>query len=399
MQSNKPSTLLLGLASGMSPFAMVLVVPTIELFTQQYEAPYSKVQFILSAYLFGLALAQPIVGLISDKVGRRPVMIYGIILFLIASFICLRAETLTTLILARFIQGIGASVGSVVSRAMIRDTTLDSNSGKPLSRVVAIMGMAPMIAPVIGVLALEFFGDPSGIFIVTIVLGIMIMLPVIFLLPETLDRNLEKARSELHWHEKYSLLLRSKIFVGSTMVYGFTTGSFFALMAVASTVFSKDLGIDARGFGIIWSCMTLLYAISTFYGGNLSTRIGLMAVMNRGVIINLVAGFSIFLLVKFLGTNLISFLIPLSLMFFAHGFIVSMSLTKAVSDRPEIAGSSSGLSSSIGLLTGGLFSIFSGSLYVGEFLPIASLVTISTILCGLSCWLITSGATGSSENA
>ncbi len=298
-----------------------------------------------------------------------------------------------------FIQGIGASVGSVVSRAMIRDTTLDSNSGKPLSRVVAIMGMAPMIAPVIGVLALEFFGDPSGIFIVTIVLGIMIMLPVIFLLPETLDRNLEKARSELHWHEKYSLLLRSKIFVGSTMVYGFTTGSFFALMAVASTVFSKDLGIDARGFGIIWSCMTLLYAISTFYGGNLSTRIGLMAVMNRGVIINLVAGFSIFLLVKFLGTNLISFLIPLSLMFFAHGFIVSMSLTKAVSDRPEIAGSSSGLSSSIGLLTGGLFSIFSGSLYVGEFLPIASLVTISTILCGLSCWLITSGATGSSENA
>jgi DHA1 family bicyclomycin/chloramphenicol resistance-like MFS transporter len=399
MQSNKPSTLLLGLASGMSPFAMVLVVPTIELFTQQYEAPYSKVQFILSAYLFGLALAQPIVGLISDKVGRRPVMIYGIILFLIASFICLRAETLTTLILARFIQGIGASVGSVVSRAMIRDTTLDSNSGKPLSRVVAIMGMAPMIAPVIGVLALEFFGDPSGIFIVTIVLGIMIMLPVIFLLPETLDRNLEKARSELHWHEKYSLLLRSKIFVGSTMVYGFTTGSFFALMAVASTVFSKDLGIDARGFGITWSCMTLLYAISTFYGGNLSTRIGLMAVMNRGVIINLVAGFSIFLLVKFLGTNLISFLIPLSLMFFAHGFIVSMSLTKAVSDRPEIAGSSSGLSSSIGLLTGGLFSIFSGSLYVGEFLPIASLVTISTILCGLSCWLITSGATGSSENA
>ena len=389
MQTNRPSTLLLGLARGMSPFAMALVVPTLELFAQQYDAPYSKIQFIISAYLFGLALAQPIVGFLSDKVGRRPVMIYGIILFLIASFICLQAETLTTLILARFTQGIGASVGTVMSRAIIRDTTTDNDSGKPLSRVIAIMGMAPMIAPVVGVLALEFFGDPSGIFIVTLVLGILIIFPVIFLLPETLDKNLKRSRAEPLWHQKYALLLKSKIFIGSTMVYGFTTGSFFALLAVASTV--NDLGIGARGFGIIWSCMTLLYAISSYFGGNLSTRIGLMKVMNRGVSINLVAGFSIYLLVSSLGTNLVSILIPLTLMFFAHGFIVSMSLTKAVSDRPEIAGSSSGLSSSMGLVTGGLFSILSGAFYSGQFLPIASLVTLSTVLCGLSYLLIVSG--------
>ena len=332
MPRNRPSTLLLGFASGMSPFAMALVVPTLELFAQQYDAPYSKIQFIISAYLFGLALAQPIVGFLSDKVGRRPVMIYGIILFLIASFICLKAETLTTLILARFMQGIGASVGTVMSRAIIRDTTTDNDSGKPLSRVVAIMGMAPMIAPVVGVLALEFFGDPSGIFIVTLVLGILIIFPVILLLPETLDKNLQRSRAEPLWHQKYALLLKSKIFIGSTMVYGFTTGSFFALLAVASTVFANDLGIGARGFGITWSCMTLLYAISSYIGGNLSTRIGLMKVMNYGVIINLVAGFSIYLLVSFLGTNLVSILIPLTLMFFAHGFIVSMSLTKAVSN-------------------------------------------------------------------
>ena len=116
-----------------------------------------------------------------------------------------------------------------------------------------------------------------------------------------------------------------------------------------------------------------------------------MKVMNRGVIINLVAGFSIYFLVSFLGTNLTSILIPLTLMFLAHGFIVSMSLTKAVSNRPEIAGSSSGLSSSMGLVTGGLFSILSGALYSGEFLPIASLVTLSTVLCGLSYLLIASG--------
>ena len=237
MPRNRPSTLLLGFASGMSPFAMALVVPTLELFSQQYDAPYSKIQFIISAYLFGLALAQPIVGFLSDRVGRRPVMIYGIILFLIASFICLKAETLTTLILARFMQGIGASVGTVMSRAIIRDTTTDNDSAKPLSRVVAIMGMAPMIAPVVGVLALEFFGDPSGIFIVTLLLGILIIFPVIFLLPETLDKNLQKSRTEPLWHQKYAVLLKSKVFIGSTMVYGFTTGSFFALLPLPQQFF------------------------------------------------------------------------------------------------------------------------------------------------------------------
>jgi len=397
MQTKRPSTLLLGLASGMSPFGMALVVPTLELFAQQFNAPYSSIQFIISAYLFGLATAQPIVGFLSDKIGRRPIMISGIILFIGASFVCLNAQDLSTLIIARFMQGIGGSVGTVMSRAMIRDTT-NTDSAKPLSRVIAIMGMAPMIAPVVGAFALEFFGNPNDIFIVTLIIGIVILLPVLFFLPETLDVKLARTGSELPWYKKYQLLLSSRIFVGSTFVYGFTTGSFFALLAIASTVFYKDLGIDVRGFGLIWSGMTVLYAISSFFGGNLSTRIGLMSVMRRGVILNLIAGVLIYSLVRFLGTNLLSIIIPLTFMFFAHGFIVSTSLTKAVSDRPEIAGSSAGLSSSMGLVIGGLFSILSGAVYSGEFLPIATIVSGSTIICYLSYWLITSGESTQTNN-
>ena len=128
----------------MSPFGMAIVVPTLELFANEFQSSYSIIQFIISAYLFGLAISQPFMGFLSDKLGRKPVMISGIILFIIASYICMTAETLSTLIIARFLQGVGGSVGTVTSRAIIRDSYSGDQAAKSLSRVTATMGMAPM---------------------------------------------------------------------------------------------------------------------------------------------------------------------------------------------------------------------------------------------------------------
>lgn len=370
----------------MSPFGMAIVVPTLELFANEFQSNYSTIQFIISAYLFGLAIAQPFMGFLSDKLGRKPVMISGIILFIFASYICMTAEDLSTLIIARFFQGIGGSVGTVTSRAIIRDSYSGDMAAKSLSRVTATMGMAPMIAPVVGAFALSLTGSPNGIFMVTLFIGFAILIPVLFFLPETVNKSdLEREKSV--WYKNYYKLLMSEIFVGSTFIYGFTTGSFFAILAVGSTVFSKNLGIESTGFGLIWSSLTILYASASFYAGSLTARIGLMRVLNLGVSLNLIAGFFFALLIYFTGTNIYSIILPLSLMFFAHGFIVSMSMAKAVSDFPNIAGASSGLSSSLGLVTGGLFSILSGSIYSGEFFPIAIIVWLSTCFCYL-CFLL-----------
>ena len=374
----------------MSPFGMAIVVPTLELFANEFQSSYSIIQFIISAYLFGLAVSQPFMGFLSDKLGRKPVMISGIILFIIASYICMTAETLTTLIVARFLQGVGGSVGTVTSRAIIRDSYSGDQAAKSLSRVTATMGMAPMIAPVIGAIALSITGSPNGIFLITLLIGILILVPVLLFLPETVIKG-DPERAQTAWYKNYYKLLRSEIFVGSTFIYGFTTGSFFAILAVGSTVFSRDLGIDSTGFGLVWSSLTILYASASFFAGNLTARIGLMRVLNIGAILNLVAGFLFASLIYLTGTNIFSIVFPLSLMFFAHGFIVSMSMAKAVSDFPNIAGASSGLSSSLGLVTGGLFSILSGSIYAGEFFPIAIIVWLSTCLCYLCFLLVRSG--------
>ena len=391
MKSEMPPILLLGIASGISPFAMAIVVPALEVFAQKYQAPYSTVQFIISAYLFGLAVAQPIVGFVSDKIGRRPVLIAGFLLYVVASIICVTTESINALIISRFLQGTGGSVGSVISRAIIRDTSSPEQSAKALSRVTAIMGSAPMIAPVIGGLAYQFFGNPNDIFIITALFGIVILVPIFFKIPETKKDDLTQTDQKDTWLEKYKYLLSSKIFLGSSFIYAFTTGGFFSFLAVGSTVFSKELGIEATGFGVMWSLMTILYSLSSFISGNLSEKYGLMKVLLSGVIINLAAGSLFFMLFYIAGFTYLTIILPLVLMFFGHGFLVPMSTANAVSGKLAVAGASSGLYSSIGLTIGGLFSILSGAIYDGNFSPIATIIMISTMLCALSYLLVQSG--------
>ena len=391
MQAKKPSNFLLGVASGISPFGMAIAIPTLESFAQLYQAPYSTVQFIISAYLLGLASSMPLVGFLSDKIGRRPVLLSGLVLFIAASIVCSTTDSLNSLIFWRIIQGVGASVGSVMSRAIIRDTNNASETARSLSRVTAIMGISPMIAPVIGGIGYQIFGSPNGIFFITAAIGVVVLIAILLKLPETRKVELTESTNREPWSEKYRYLLGSKVFVGSSLIYAFTTGAFFAILAVASTVFYNDLGIDSAGFGFVWSCLTILYTISAFMGGNLSSKYGLMKVLLAGVVLNVMAGIVFYFLVKALDVTLISVIVPLIILFFAHGFIVPMALAKAVSARPEIAGSSSGLSSALGLVIGGMFSVLSGLVFDGRLLPIALIVAVSTMLCGMSYLLVFSG--------
>ena len=132
---------------------MASVVPALPLLSKSLQADYATVQFVVSAYLLGLGLFQPVQGLLSDRFGRRPVLLAGYGVFLVASLAASFATDIAMVIAARFLQAMGVSVATVVTRAIVRDSFEPGPAATALSFITAVMGVAPVIAPLVGGLA------------------------------------------------------------------------------------------------------------------------------------------------------------------------------------------------------------------------------------------------------
>jgi DHA1 family bicyclomycin/chloramphenicol resistance-like MFS transporter len=382
---HRPSVWLLGVASGISPFGVTIAVPLLAGIAIQFEADFGKVQFIISAYLLGLAAAQPFNGFLCDYFGRRRVMLTGFAVFVLASIAAALATSLDTLILMRFLQASGVSVGTVASRAVVRDTRGAQGSAEAMSYIAAITGFAPICAPILGGWLASMGGYPF-VFITTAAMGAITWLLMYFNLPETLDRSWPKPEWK-DWLRNYKILLRSPLFLGYSLIFGFVQGSFFSFLAVGAAVFQHDFGIGSRGFGLIWGALAITYVAGAMLSGRMIRLIGPSAVMRLAVGITLLSGWLMTLLTLNFGISLVTVLIPLALLMASAGGISPGALAGAVNAHPEMAGTGSGLSSALGIVLGGVFTILAGFFYEGDFTPIAWLIAASTTLTWLS-WMI-----------
>ena len=292
MTTGKPSVVLLAVSAGMSPFGMAILLPAIPGLVDRFDSDYATLQFVVSAYLAGLGLSQVVSGFLCDRYGRRPVVLIGYAIFVAATIGCALAGSLAELIGFRFAQALGVSTGTVASRAIIRDTFAADVGGKAMSYITIGLGTAPVIAPMLGGW-LDAAGGETAIFVATAVVGSIVLILLATGLTET--RHEDDPVPELSaWLSSYTRLLRSSVFLGFTLVYGFVQGSFFSFLAVGASVFENDFGLSASEFGVIWGAMAIAYVIGASLGGRLSVSAVSEFVLPVAVLLTPVGGLLLF---------------------------------------------------------------------------------------------------------
>ena len=268
MISLKSTTALLVIAAlvAIGPLSLNMFLPALPTMRVTFAVPMEDIQLTLTLYLIGFALAQLICGPLADRFGRKPVILIGLICFLVASIACTYSTSLEELLVFRVIQSFGACVGPVLGRTMIRDVYGATESASVLSYLTSIIALAPAVAPMLGALINEAF-DWRAIFIALSIIAALIGAIYFFLLPETLPAE-ERQQIEIkEVFGNYSVLLKDRIFVAYLLCGCIGFSGIFTYMAAAPFVLMEYFGIPESIFCYYYIVVVSGYIVGSLLGG------------------------------------------------------------------------------------------------------------------------------------
>jgi len=371
---------LLGAASGLSAFGMSSVVPMLPLLERALETDFATLQFVVSAYLLGLGLFQPIQGVLCDRFGRRPVLLGGFAVFLVASLLASIAPSLPLLVLARWMQAMGVSVATVVTRAIVRDSYEPEPAAIALAFITAVMGFAPVIAPLIGGLVTTTWGWRAVFWLHAAMAGLLLVLMFLQLRETRPPGTRPTPIPELL--RGFGVLLRERRFVGYSLTYSFVSGASFVFVTIGAALFERLFGLTGRGFGTMWSGLALSYVIGAASAGALSRRYGTRRVARVGVSLNLLSALMFGAAALWPTPVFPAFVAALALQCLSNGLVSPLALAGAVGDHPSLAGVAAGLSSAIAMFVSMGSAMLTGALYDGR-----ALTTAVPLLCAcIAAW-------------
>lgn len=373
--------ILLGVASGLSSFGMASVVPALPALGRALGADYASLQFVVSAYLGGLALFQPMQGLLSDRFGRRPVLIGGFMLFALASLLASFETSLTGLVFARFLQAMGASVATVISRAIVRDSFEPEPAAIALSFISAVMGVAPIIAPAAGGLAAGYFGW-RGIFWTNALLATALVILLTTTLRESRPSDL-RPMSVRELIGGFTLLARERRFMGFALTYAAISAAGIVFVTAGAALFERLFDFPPARFGALWSSLALSFVIGAALAGQSTRRFGAQRTLDIGIIMFVIASAGL-LFAAFVHTTVPTIAVFLGLLMACMGLMSPLCLSGAAGDHPELAGVAAGFSSSIGMIGSMLSAVVTGLVFDGSAERCALLVALCCIAAILS---------------
>ncbi len=371
---------LLGAASGLSAFGMASVVPMLPSLERELSTDFATLQFVVSAYLLGLGVFQPVQGVLCDRYGRRPVLLAGFTVFMVASLLASAAPSLPLLVLARFLQAMGVSVATVVSRAIVRDSYAPEPAAIAFAFITAVMGVSPVIAPLAGGVVSGIWGW-RAVFWMHAAMAACLLLLLFSQLRETRPATLQPL-SIADLTRAFGTLVREQRFLGYTLTYSFISGGSFIFVTIGAALFERLFGLSATAFGAIWAGLAGAYVLGAASAGALARRYGTRRVALLGIHVNLFAAAAFCAAAAWPRPLLPAFVAALAIQTLANGLVSPLALAGAVGDHPAFAGVAAGLSSSIAMLVSMACAILAGTLYDGT----AATTAIPLTIAGIAAW-------------
>ena len=347
--SSPPHILTLVLLAGMAALSMNIFLPSLPGMTAYFDTTYAIMNLSISMYLAFTALLQLFIGPISDRVGRRPVVLVSFVIFFIATIGCLLSTSIEVFLFFRMLQAFIVT-GMVLSRAIVRDIVEDKKAASMIGYVTMGMAMVPMFAPAIGGFLNDLFGWKAN-FSMLLFIGVIIAALAYFDLGET-NNNISKGFSKQF--KEYPELFKSKRFWAYSFTTVFASGSFFSFIGGAPFVSTNSFELSSSAFGIYFGVTTLGYVVGSFISGKFSERFGIHFMLLQGSWITAL-GLLLSLFIFWLGFGSATvFFGCMILAGVGNGMVLPNANAGLLSVRPSLAGSASGIGGAI-MLGGGAF--------------------------------------------
>ncbi|MFI8376785.1 multidrug effflux MFS transporter [Pseudomonas helleri] len=375
---NLKTILILGALSAFGPLAIDFYLPGFPAMATAFATDETQIQLTLAVYFLGLSIGQLIYGPIADRYGRRIPLLVGVGLFTLASLACALAPSLEWLIGARFVQALGGCAGMVLSRAIVSDKCDAVGAAKVFSQLMLVMGLAPILAPMLGGLLVNLYGWQS-IFIVLTVFSALAALAVALGLPESLPDNVPRQPLSGALRQ-YGRLLKDREFLGHALTGGIAMAGMFAYIAGSPFVFIKLYGVPAEHYGWLFGSNAAGFILVAQINARLLANRGPAFLLARTIWIYLAAGV-VLLAVSALHTQqLWPLLIPLFVCIASLGCIIPNASACAMSGQGARAGSASAMLGCLQFSVAAGAASLVGVLHNGTAMPMAMVITLCGVL-------------------
>ncbi|MFP4137371.1 MAG: multidrug effflux MFS transporter [Halomonas sp.] len=375
-----PATVVvLAALTALGPLATDMYLPAMPQMAAALDTGPDQVQLTLSLYMAGFALAQLFCGPISDRFGRRPVMIAGFTLFLAASLLCAFAPSIEWLLAGRFLQALGGAAGPVLGRAAVRDIYGPVEAGRVLSYMASTMALAPALAPVVGAGLLLFFGWPS-IFLLLSVYAVVMLLVLALLMPEPLPPERRQSTAPGVILANYRMLLTQRSFIGYTLINASGFAGLFAFLSGSSFVLIEYMGMTPFEYGVGFTLIVAGFFSGTLFSGRYSHRLGRDRLLLLATSLCALAGTSMAALALFGMHQPWAVVGPHIVFLFGFGIVMPQSMAGALAPNPQCAGSASSLFGFLQMTIAALGGALVGQLHDGTSRTMATAIALDGLL-------------------